>query len=154
MSNRKADRGSITPNVSLASALVVALLGSAAMFVPGAAGAAPGPVKGADRAWSDSAKQRYRVAMDHYRHGRFEEAAREFRLAEALVPPDGKARLAFNLGRALDRCGDLAGAIEWYDRYVALAPEAADRALRASPGDALGSGVNARQAPRGAVHRG
>ena len=59
-----------------------------------------------------------------YVDGRFSEAAGEFRGALALFP--GSAKLAFNLGRSLERAGDLAGAVAAYRRYVALDPQGDD----------------------------
>ncbi len=72
-----------------------------------------------------AANQRYNIGIRLYRAGNYAEAAREFRVAQSLYPASNK--LAFNLGRALERSGDLSGAIEQYEAYLARASEAKER---------------------------
>lgn len=72
------------------------------------------------------AEQRYRIGVKLYMDGRYGDAAREFEVALDLYPKS--ARLAFNLGRAMERAGELHGAVAAYRRYIALEPDAAQRA--------------------------
>ena len=71
------------------------------------------------------AEQRYRVGVELYREGRFAEAAREFRVAQELLPDSPK--LTYNVARSLERAGDLSAAYAAYERYLVLSPEAKDR---------------------------
>ncbi len=73
-----------------------------------------------------AAVQRYKIGLKLYRKGRYAEAAAEFETAEAMFP--ASAKLVFNRARALERAGDVAGAVTAYETYLARAPEAADRA--------------------------
>ena len=61
-----------------------------------------------------------------YRKGDFEGALREFMVAHALVP--SSARLTYNIARVLERLGRVEDAIDFYEKYLTLAPGADDRA--------------------------
>jgi len=74
----------------------------------------------------DMANQRYRIGVALYANGRYAEAAREFEVALDLYPTS--PRLAFNLGRALERAGELHGAVSAYRRYLGLERDPAQRA--------------------------
>ena len=54
-------------------------------------------------------------SREHYRAGRFKEAARRLREAYRLQP---EPILLYNLGRALDGAGELEEAIEAYEKYL------------------------------------
>lgn len=60
-----------------------------------------------------------------YKDGRFEEAAR---LLEEAYRLDPAPTLLYNLARARENGGDLEGAVEAYERYLAEDPRAEDRA--------------------------
>jgi tetratricopeptide (TPR) repeat protein len=60
----------------------------------------------------------------HYKNGEFEKAAELLREAHGLFP---EPLLIYNLARALESMGDLAGAIENYERYLAEATKVEDR---------------------------
>jgi tetratricopeptide (TPR) repeat protein len=64
------------------------------------------------------AKQRYTIGAQLYRQGRYAEAAREFQVAQAIMP--NSAKLAFNVARSLERSGELQAAYEMYGRYLEL----------------------------------
>ena len=72
-----------------------------------------------------AAEQRYQIGLGLYRQKRYAEAAREFRVAFELYPKSPK--LAYNLGRCLERADKPQGAIEAYRTYLKLAPNAKDR---------------------------
>ena len=73
----------------------------------------------------EAAEVRYQAAFRHYRAGQYSEAAQEFLVAYQLHP---LPRLAFNLARSLERSGRPGEAIEAYEDYLRIAPEAEDRA--------------------------
>ncbi len=102
---------------------VVAAVGLA--WLAGVAGAAPDSGLG-DEA-PEAAQQRYAIARHLYRDGKYAEAAAEFGVALALHPTS--SRLAYNLARSHERAGQLADAVSAYERYLALAPDAPDRAV-------------------------
>ena len=64
--------------------------------------------------------------VDLYRKSQYAAAAQEFRVAQGLMPDSPK--LAYNLARSLERAGEIDAAISAYDRYLTLAPDAADAA--------------------------
>jgi tetratricopeptide (TPR) repeat protein len=70
------------------------------------------------------ANQRYLQGREAYRAGRLAEAAAEFRAAFDVFPQS--PRLAFNLGRSLERLGRPGEAATAYRKYVELAPGAED----------------------------
>jgi tetratricopeptide (TPR) repeat protein len=59
-----------------------------------------------------------------YEQGNYAESASLLRRAYELAPDP---ILLFNLGRALERLGDVDGAIDAYERYLRDAPDASDR---------------------------
>lgn len=65
------------------------------------------------------------MGKEAYRRSLFEDAAREFRVGQDLLPTN--AKIAFNLARALERARDASAAIREYERYLTLAPQADDR---------------------------
>ena len=72
-----------------------------------------------------AAQDRYLIGIQLYLETRYQDAAREFRVAQSIHPDSEK--LAYNLGRALERAGSLEDAIVEYQRYLTLAPDAYDR---------------------------
>ena len=72
-----------------------------------------------------TAQKRAKIARQLYRAGDYAAAAREFKVALKLYP--GFASLAFNLARSLERAEQTTEAIEAYELYLKLAPEAEDR---------------------------
>jgi len=75
--------------------------------------------------------QRYlirgRVAMEDAKDlSGYRDAVREFKKATDLAPKWGAAW--FNLGVAHEKAGDLTGAVSSYKKYVALSPNASDKA--------------------------
>ena len=109
-------------STSLLAAFLVPA-GPAAAQGAGEPPAAQAPPLGDDA--PPEAVRRYRMGKVAYRRSLFEDAAREFRVAQELLPFN--AKIAFNLARALERAHDAAGAIREYERYLTLAPEAEDR---------------------------
>src|SRR5690242_475011 len=87
--------------------------------------AAAGAPASADRR-RDEATELVAGSVEHYRAGRYAEAAELLRRAYALTP---SPVLLFNLGRALDKGGDRQGAIEAYRLYLDAMPRARDRAI-------------------------
>lgn len=73
---------------------------------------------------ADRAMDLFEKARARYREGKFKDAADLLRQAYALHP---EPVLLFNLGRALEDLGDLAGAADAYERYLASEPNAPDR---------------------------
>jgi tetratricopeptide (TPR) repeat protein len=63
-------------------------------------------------------------SAEHYREGRFTEAAELLREAYEIEP---EPVLLYNLARALEGLGDLDGAVEAYEGYLEGEPEANDR---------------------------
>ncbi len=72
------------------------------------------------------AESRYHIGVRLYQEGRYADAAREFKVGLDLYPKS--ARLAFNLGRARERAGQIPGAIEAYRLYLGLERDAGQRA--------------------------
>jgi hypothetical protein len=72
------------------------------------------------------AEQRYQLGLKLYASGDYEKAADEFRTAAAIFP--ASPRLAYNLGRTLERLERLEEAVASYREYLRLAPNAEDRA--------------------------
>lgn len=97
--------------------LLAMLLGAAILVAP-LARAEPSKAakKEAFRLFGESEKR--------YREGKFEEAATLLRRAYELDPAP---TLLFNLARALESAGDLAGAVDGYRKYLAADPKAKDR---------------------------
>ncbi len=73
-----------------------------------------------------AAEQRYQVGKQLYLQGDYAGDAREFGVAAAMLPDN--ARLAYNLARSEERAGHLEAAVEAYERYLRLAPQAEDHA--------------------------
>ncbi len=73
-----------------------------------------------------AAVTRYRAGVQAYRDQRYEDAVREFKVAQSIYPDSPK--LAFNLARALERSRQIEPAIAAYEQYLRMAPEASDRA--------------------------
>ncbi len=73
-----------------------------------------------------AAEVRYKAGIELYRAGKYDEAAREFLVAQKLHPDS--ARLAFNLARSLERASRATEAAKAYELYLSLEPEAKDRA--------------------------
>ncbi len=72
------------------------------------------------------AASRARAALQFYERGNYEGAAREYQAALKLHPQS--ATLAYNAARSLELGGRSAEAARLYRRYLALAPQAEDRA--------------------------
>lgn len=88
----------------------------AVVFPGGASAQSSDASSEADRLFAESA--------EHYRAGRFEEAARLLEKAHALT---GAPVLLFNLAKAREGSGDLAGAIAAYEQYLREAENIPDR---------------------------
>ncbi len=101
--------------------LCVSVICTCAPFAP-ARGTAPSLEEGAPTL----AVQRYLLARDHYRNGRFKEALAEFQVAFRVFPTS--AKLVYNLARTHERLEMWADAQRHYRRYLELSPAAADRA--------------------------
>lgn len=92
-------------------ALVIALSASSAV--------AQSPTENRTRAL-----ELFEQSADHYKRGEFERAAELLREAYGLYP---EPLLLYNLARALESVGDLPGAIENYERYLAEGKDIEDR---------------------------
>ncbi len=101
-----------------------ALLGVSLLFVvlPAARAQEPSLEPGAP----PLAVQRYFSGRELYRQGNLAGAADEFRTAFDLFPTS--AKLAFNLGRVSERLGRSRDAVDYYAKYLELAPTVQDRA--------------------------
>ncbi len=101
----------------------------ALLFFLGAAGLGPGLAAAANSPLGPNAPReavkRYNIARHLYGQGRFAEAAAEFDVAQAMMPRSSK--LAFNAARCYERAGDLAKAVDRYEHYLRLSPDALDR---------------------------
>ena len=71
------------------------------------------------------ARAHYQAGVAKYTAAQYDEAVAEFRAAEQLAPSPMND---YNIGLALDRKGDAAGAIAAYRAYLDRAPNAANRA--------------------------
>jgi tetratricopeptide (TPR) repeat protein len=80
------------------------------------------PVAGADVA---RAREQFRLGRDHYERGEFDAAAHDFEAAYGLQP---QPLLLYNLGQSARRGGHPDKAVEYYRRYLAAVPAAAERA--------------------------
>ncbi|MCA9544549.1 MAG: hypothetical protein KC613_09165 [Myxococcales bacterium] len=72
-----------------------------------------------DQETLDRAETLFFSGLEHYRKGRFEEAAVAFQQAFALTR---HRDLLFNVARSREQIGDKGGAIEWYRAYLATEP--------------------------------
>ena len=72
------------------------------------------------------AAQRYEIGVRLYTDGRYADAAREFRVAQELMPDS--PQLAFNIARCLERSGEVQSAYDAYGRYLELETDPAERA--------------------------
>lgn len=88
------------------------------------AGVASAQSDGSSSATSGDAQRLYMRAAAAYGDERYAEAALLFAQAYEFL---GEASLLYNLGLARERAGDVAGAIEAYERYLADAPDASER---------------------------
>ena len=70
------------------------------------------------------AQAAYRAGVEHFKASRFEDAIREFNKAYRLDP---NPVLVFNMARAFEETRQYSSAIEFYRRYLAMAPESPDR---------------------------
>lgn len=61
---------------------------------------------------------------EHYRHGEYEIAVALLRQAYTLYP---QPNLLYNLGRSLEKLGDVPGAIEAYEQYLTTGGDIRDR---------------------------
>jgi tetratricopeptide (TPR) repeat protein len=71
------------------------------------------------------AKAAYRAGVEHFKKQQFADAIREFNKAYRLDP---NPVLVFNMARAFEELKQYASAIEYYKRYLEMAPQAPDRA--------------------------
>ena len=70
------------------------------------------------------AQAAYRAGVEHFKAKRFEDAVREFNKAYRLDP---NPVLVFNMARAFEELKQYEAAIEFYRRYLTMAPDAPDR---------------------------
>jgi len=70
------------------------------------------------------AQAAYQSGVGHFKARRFEDAIREFNKAYRLDP---NPVLVFNMARAFEETRQYASAIEFYRRYLTMAPESPDR---------------------------
>jgi tetratricopeptide (TPR) repeat protein len=75
-------------------------------------------------ATEENARALHDRAVTAYREARYADAIDLFRRAHAIEP---HPELAYNLGQALEKAGDLPAAIESFREYLRLAPKAEDR---------------------------
>lgn len=71
------------------------------------------------------AKAAYRAGVEHFKQRQFADAIREFNKAYRLDP---NPVLVFNMARAFEELKEYASAIEYYKKYLEMAPDAPDRA--------------------------
>lgn len=114
-----------TPSARLCAAVAAALplAFCAITFVAGNVASAQGDGSTALVAPGD-AQRLYMRAAAAYGDERYAEAALLFAQAYEIL---GEASLLYNLGLARERAGDVAGAIEAYERYLLDAPDASER---------------------------
>lgn len=72
-----------------------------------------------DEATLDRAEALFFEALEHYRGGRFENAALRFQEAYVLT---GHRDMLFNVARSRERLGDHDGAVRWYRSYLKTEP--------------------------------
>jgi tetratricopeptide (TPR) repeat protein len=70
------------------------------------------------------AKAAYRAGVDHFKQRQFADAIREFNKAYRLDP---NPVLVFNMARAFEELKQYDSAIEYYKKYLEMAPETPDR---------------------------
>ncbi len=85
----------------------------------------PSAAGGLDAEAPAQARARYTAGVNYYRQGRYEDAAREFAVARRIYPKS--AKLAYNLGRSLERARAYEAAVAAYRDFLKLRPEAEDR---------------------------
>ncbi len=72
-----------------------------------------------DEATLDRAEALFFEALEHYRGGRFENAALRFQEAYVLT---GHRDMLFNVARSREKLGDKGGAVRWYRSYLKTEP--------------------------------
>ncbi len=77
--------------------------------------AAPAPSAQEEARSASDAREAFLEGLDHYEHGRFQEAIDAFERAAAIVP---SADLWFNIARAYEELHDYGAAAESYRRYL------------------------------------
>jgi len=85
---------------------------------------APARAQAPDQAVETPAQAAYRAGVEHFKANRFEDAIREFNKAYRLDP---NPVLVFNMARAFEETRQYTSAIEFYRRYLTMAPESTDR---------------------------
>jgi len=73
----------------------------------------------------EAAAAAYKKGVGYFKEKRFSDAIREFNKAYRLDP---NAVLVFNMARAFEELKEYASAIEFYRKYLEMAPDAQDRA--------------------------
>lgn len=72
----------------------------------------------------DQAREQARQGRTLYEEGRYQDALEAYRAAFELAPAPG---VLFNLGQCYRHLGDMASALEYYERYLSESPTAANR---------------------------
>jgi tetratricopeptide (TPR) repeat protein len=102
------------------------LLATALLFVSPAPAAPTVPTTSVHAATSDGdAEARYRAGVNAFAAGRYSEAVELFRDADRRKP---SAALSFNMARAYEKLGDVAGALRSYRDYLRRAKDPEDGA--------------------------
>ena len=86
--------------------------------------ACPTPAYAAPAAAPTPAKAAYDAGVEHFKAGRFQDAIVEVNKAYRLDP---NAVLVFNMARAFEELKQYASAVEYYRKYLEMAPSAPDR---------------------------
>ncbi len=105
------------------AALAVASLtgGGVARAQPAQAG---GPAPSSSPAESSPARRAYLAGVEHFREKRYSDAIAEFNKAYRIDP---NPVLVFNMARAFEELKDYGPAVEFYKKYLEMAPQAEDR---------------------------
>lgn len=104
-----------------AALLCASLLGASTVHAGGRAAA---PEAAAEDPSRVAARRAYEKGVEYFRQKRFGDAVREFNKAYRLDP---NPVLVFNMARAFEELKDYGPAIEFYRKYLAMAPQAEDR---------------------------
>jgi len=120
----------------------ITLLATALLFASPAPGAPTAPTSSERAVAPDGdAETHYRAGVNAFAAGRYSEAVELFRDADRKKP---SAALSFNMARAYEKLGDVAGALRSYRDYLRRAKDPDDRAAVRRFVDALSKRLAAR----------